>query len=251
MILARATTTTAEGAPPERQMSLGEKVYSMLLTRITSGVYPPETRLPSEHDLASQFEVSRPVIREALERLRNEGMINSRQGSGSYVLGEIDAALRLNYPPVETIADIQRCYEFRITFEPDAAGLAALRRNDQALARIGDALGLLTDATQRQTHREDADFAFHHAIAEASNNQFYSATMRALREHIGIGMKFHGLTLLRGAKSGLAPVLDEHRAIHAAIERQDDSLAHDLMAAHLRGSRDRMFEGRLLDLSLT
>ena len=127
--------------------------------------------------------MSRPVLRAALERLREQGLIHSRQGAGSYVR-EVRAA-PLGFARVETIADIQRCYEFRICIETTAAALAAARRNQASLEQIGVALSLMDAATDSLTHREDADYAFHLAVAEAANNQYFEASMRALaRAHL-------------------------------------------------------------------
>jgi GntR family transcriptional repressor for pyruvate dehydrogenase complex len=191
--------------------------------------------------------VSRPILRSALLRLKGEGVIASRQGSGSYVRDR--AATILSFTPVETIADIQRCYEFRLTVEPDAAFHAALRRNDASIRKMEAALDLLREATRHQRHREDADFAFHLAISEASNNHYYTSTMQALKEHIFVGMHMHGLSLV-GTKQKLQTVLEEHRAIHQAIAAGRADEARRLMAAHLEGSRNRLFEGKTLDLSL-
>ena len=117
-----------------------------------------------------------------------------------------------------------------------------------ALFRNGKLLQLMRDATERRSHREDADFGFHLAITTAANNQYFETSMRALREHIAVGMKFHGLSL-QTVRGGLDHVLDEHAAIHDAIRRGDAEAARAAMASHVGGSRDRLFEGRLLDLS--
>lgn len=228
---------------------LVRKVYQRLLAQITAGDYRHNQRLPGEYELAAQFGVSRPVVREALGHLREEGLIYSRQGAGSFVSARGREGGVLSYAPVETIADIQRCYEFRLSIEPDYARNAALRRNDAALATMAASLDLLRDATLGHTHRSDADFAFHVAIAEAANNHYYISTMLALKDQIGVVMKFHGAALL-GPQYRLEGVLAEHQAIYAAIRDRDAERAASLMRGHLEGSRDRVFEGRLLDLSL-
>ena len=191
--------------------------------------------------------MSRPVIRAALKRLRDEGMVTSRQGSGSFIATSV-MAKPMAFQPLETIADLQRCYEFRLTIEPAAAALAAGRRSAAELAEIEKLLQLLRDATERRSHREDADFSFHLAITAAANNQYFETSMRALKEHIAVGMKFHGLSLqtLRG---GLDHVLVEHTKIYQAIATGQAEAARVAMAEHVGGSRDRLFEGRLLDLS--
>ena len=235
-------------AAPAKPASLAEGIYDAILTGIANGTYPAQGRLPSEHALAGRFQVSRPVVRAALDRLRREGAIVSRQGAGSFVRPR-EASPAPGFAPVGSIADIQRCYEFRLTLEPDAAFHAALRRDAGALDRIAAALDLLTLATRQEQHREDADFAFHHAVAAASNNHYYAASLQALQSHVAVGMKIHGLALL-GPRSGLRGVLEEHRGIFAAIRDGEAEAARACMAAHIGASRDRLFEGRLLDLSM-
>ncbi|CAO3457385.1 Transcriptional regulator, GntR family [Azospirillum argentinense] len=233
-----------------RHTPLVQRVYQLLLTQISAGDYQPNERLPGENELATRFQVSRPIVREALRRLRDEGMIYSRQGAGSFVRATVEESRPLlGYAPVETIADIQRCYEFRLTIEPDHAYHAALRRNDAALSNIVSALDLMADATRAHRHRDDADFAFHAAIADAANNHYYASSMQALKDHIAVGMKFHGSSLL-GPSGGLSHVLEEHRGIFEAIRNRDADTARARMRRHLEGSRDRVFEGRVLDLSL-
>ena len=257
--LGATPTMSNEVAPPSvnspggsgrgRSVKLVDLVYGKLKERIEQGEYPAESRLPTEHELAAMFEVSRPIVRDALSRLRDEGVIYSRQGAGSFVRGSTHQGTVLAYSPVETIADIQRCYEFRLTLEPAASYFAAKRRDDAAIARIASALDQMKDATRHKLHREDADFSFHKSIADASNNHFYASSMEALKQNIAVGMHLHGLSL-QGPSRGLERVLDEHRGIFDAIVEQRADDARSAMRRHLEGSRDRLFEGRDLDLSL-
>jgi GntR family transcriptional regulator, transcriptional repressor for pyruvate dehydrogenase complex len=234
------------GSQP-KSMLLADVVHDRIRRAIFDGQYADGARLPGENDLARQFEVSRPVIRAALKRLRSEGLVISRQGSGSYVAAPGEPKT-LAFQPVETIADLQRCYEFRLTIEPAAAAMAATRRSDAQLAEIAKFLGFLRDATERRSHREDADFGFHLTITSAANNQYFETSMRALKDHIAVGMKFHGLSL-QAVRGGLDHVLDEHTAIFDAIRTGQAESARERMLRHVTGSRDRLFEGRLLDLS--
>ena len=126
-------TMTSRGGRPG-PTPLVQRVYQGLLAQISAGDYQPEQRLPGEHELAEQFLVSRPVVRDALSRLRDEGLIYSRRGAGSFVKARPGESRALvGYAPVETIADIQRCYEFRLSIEPDHAYYAALRWNKRRL----------------------------------------------------------------------------------------------------------------------
>lgn len=231
------------------RMPLADKVYHSLHARIQNGDYPSGDKLPPEIQLAEEFGVSRPVLRSALERLRDEGLVQSRQGAGSFVRA-VTGTVPLGFAKVETLADIQRCYEFRITLETQAAAMAAERRNIDALAGIETALDLLRAATGSLQHREDADFMFHGAIAKASNNQYFEATFRALRDHVNIGMKLHGDTLMNDGRKGLEEVLAEHTRIFEAVRDGDAASASDEMRRHLEHSRDRLFGGGLLDLRM-
>ncbi|BAF87972.1 MULTISPECIES: FadR/GntR family transcriptional regulator [Azorhizobium] len=235
---------------PQPPSPLVQRVHHQLRARITSGEYPPHSRLPGEHDLSALFGVSRPVVREALRRLREDGLVFSRQGAGTFVRGpEPESGKALAYAPVGTIADVQRCYEFRLEVEPANAFYAAQRNNRAALDTIERALDLLRDTTYAHRHREDADYAFHISIAEASNNYFFLSSMQALKEHITVGMKLHGLSLL-GPSGDLAAVLEEHASIFAAIRDHKAEEARDAMRRHIQGSYDRLFEGKVLDLAL-
>lgn len=241
--------TRAMKEPSERpkSMLLADVVFDRLRRAIMNGDFSPDERLPGENALAEQHQVSRPVIRAALLRLRAEGLVTSRQGAGSFVSAPVSKK-PLAFQPLETIADLQRCYEFRLTIEPAAAALAATRRGERELAEIGTCLQIMRDATERRSHREDADFDFHLSITAAANNQYFETSMRALKEHIAVGMKFHGLSL-QTVRGGLDHVLDEHAAIFAAITKGEAETARVAMLNHVTGSRDRLFEGRLLDLS--
>jgi GntR family transcriptional regulator, transcriptional repressor for pyruvate dehydrogenase complex len=228
--------------------TLADKVYHLLFTRIINGEYPANQKLPAENALSQEFGVSRPVLRAALDRLRDDGLIYSRQGAGSFV--RIPVAAPVGYARVETLADIQRCYEFRIIIETEAASLAANRHNAQALEELARALELLRDATGSHQHREDADFAFHLAIVKASNNQYFEATLRALRDHISVGMRMHGMSLMNDGVGGLQEVLEEHNAIYQEIAARNSKQAALRMRQHLVHSRDRLFGGGFIDLKM-
>jgi GntR family transcriptional repressor for pyruvate dehydrogenase complex len=220
--------------------SLADVVFERMHRAIKSGAYQPDERLPTEHDLAAEFEVSRPIIREALRRLREQGLVYSRRGAGSFVRA-LGMKEPLGFGQLENVADLLNCYEFRLTLEPAAAAAAAARHTPESLAAIRHALELMRDATNRQSHREDADFQFHLAIAVAAKNSYFSTAMEALKDHIAVGMKFHGASVKRET-AGLTRVFAEHEAIADAISAGDGAKARQLMLDHLTGSRERLFQ---------
>ena len=229
--------------PPRRR--LGETVFGHLQRAIKSGAYAADERLPPEHALAAEFEVSRPVIRDALRRLREKGLIYSRQGAGSFVR-VTGVREPLGFGELENLSDLADCYDFRITVEPAAAARAALAHTDAALADVEHALANMREATHTSRHREDADFAFHLAIARASGNPYYATAMASLETHIAIGMQLHGQSL-KAQADGLGHVFGEHVAIYDAIARGDADTASALMRGHLERSRARLFEAQRND----
>jgi GntR family transcriptional repressor for pyruvate dehydrogenase complex len=245
----RAAAAEESGAASaNRQPSLVERVYQQLFRLISRGEYAPGSKLPSENELATTFDVSRPIVRDALQRLRDQGLVSSRQGAGSFVR-ERPTERFLKFAPVESLADIQRCYEFRETIEPAAAHLAAQRRDAATLGEIERCLRRLGKATASRLHRDDVDFEFHLAIAKAANNHFYTAALTALREQVAVGMRLHGLSLL-GPSEKLEQPYQEHSEIFEAIKAGDAAKAERIMRRHLANSRERLFGGAAVDLRL-
>ena len=221
---------------------LSRHVYERIFEKIVSGEYPLHARLPSEADLGRRLGASRPVVREALARLRDDGIIASRQGSGSYVQRRPDAAV-LRFVPVASIADIQRCYEFRVGLEGAAAALAAERWERDDLIEIKAALQALEECIRGDRLGAEEDARFHRAVAHATRNAYHASVQGSLEPNIAVGMSLaRNLTLLRPA-ARLRVVQDEHLGVVNAIEARDPAGARSAMEAHIRNARRRVFEG--------
>jgi len=231
--------------PHPRRLTLADSVYLTILRRIALGALAPGDKLPSEQVLCEEFEVSRPVLRRALDRLREDGVIFSRRGSGSYV-ASWRAGGAPGFAPIQTIADLQCSYEFRLAVEPEAASLAALRHDRASIERLELAYAALDHAITTRQKYSDADYDFHLAVCEASNNHYYASTMAALSGHISLGMRIIG----RDIAGEPAIVRGQHRAILDAIRSRDPQAARAAMETHVNFSRNRLFDGRSLDLSL-
>src|SRR3954468_16037094 len=130
-----AARPTAAASPARGARKLADIVHEQLFRLITRGEFPKGCKLPPEGALAGRFGVSRPVIRDALSRLKDEGYVRSQRGSGTVVVrGE--APGQQAYPPIRTVSDLLRSYEFRITVESATASMAAERREASDLADI-------------------------------------------------------------------------------------------------------------------
>src|SRR6516164_10632889 len=125
------------GRPP----NLPSQVARMISDEILAGRFRVGDRLPTERELAETFGVSRNVVREAIARLRFEGAVEPRQGSGVFVLGnQVNSALRLDAEILRDCSLFANLFELRSILEVEAAGLAAARRGRKHLTAIGAAL---------------------------------------------------------------------------------------------------------------
>lgn len=232
----KMSTTGAKGV--NRAAS---RVHDHIFNGISSGEYAKGCRLPTELELAKRFDMSRSAVREALARLRDDGLIESRRGAGSFVIAGPDQAIR-RFAPVSSIVDIQRCYEFRIFIEEAACGLAAIRRDADDLAELECRL-LASQDIEDEDEGVEADLEFHIAVAKASHNRFFVDTLMSLRSHLMVGMGLvRKLSISRPADS-LRLMYAEHREVLAAIASGDGDLATQAMHHHLEAARKRLFDG--------
>ncbi len=229
--------------PPLRQSNLADQLYEQILGQIVAGQLPEAARLPTEAELSRLFGVSRPVVREALSRLRADGLVVSRQGSGSYVRRRPPRDF-MRLAPIGGVADLLRCYEVRIALESEAAALAAERRSSAQLAALRAALTELAQAVDSGAVGTEADLEFHIAVAAASGNAWFESMMRSLNRHIENAITLgRRLSLLKNSER-LARVQREHVAVLEAIERRDPEAARAAMRRHLDNSRSRILNER-------
>lgn len=220
------------------KIKLADKLYGTLRQRVDSGEWPEGTRIPPETELAQAHGVSRPVVREALIRLRSDGVIGARQGAGNFVIA-VGAADVTGYRPIENVADLIEAFEFRSSVECDVAALAALRHTPQELDAIRQAAEGVNSLTGDDGFG-DADFTFHLSLARASRNPMYSATLNMLRDQIVFGMRLVGEFSQQRTASRVGTVIDEHQAVLAAITVRDAAGAHAAMGRHILNSRRRI-----------
>jgi DNA-binding FadR family transcriptional regulator len=225
-----------------RRPSLAEHVYDQLLAKILEEEYPVHSRLPAEDALAQGFGVSRPIVRAALSRLRDDGIVESRRGSGSYVLRRPDQQL-IRFIPLDSVSGVQRCYEFRIDVEGAAAAWAAQRRDDEDLVAMDHAYQVMAQTYQQSALGVEADQMLHLAVARASKNPFFASVLESLGEQIAIGVKLSRSLTLLDAPVRQELVLAEHRAVLDAIRLQQPEVAKAAMRYHITAAKDRMFIG--------
>jgi len=210
--------------------------------RIVAGEFPPGERLPPESKLLGDYEVSRPVLREATRVLVAKGLVLSKQRAGAIVRPRNEWHLLdpdvlywlIQTKPqaefVETLLTVRR------VFEPAAAALAAKVASDESLRRVAEAFAGMEAATTPEDLLEP-DLAFHRRIAEATNNDLlaYIGNMLslALRESIKLSSQHpntHALSLPR------------HKAILTALLNRDPLAAQQATLVQLKETREDLSE---------
>ncbi len=210
-----------------------DRVTAALLSLIRTGDYLPGARLPSEMSMAKSFGVSRTVIREAVSRLKSEGLVESRQGSGVFVrTGSMDTPFRIDPAVTASAQSLLQVVELRRGLESEIAALAAERRSPAQLDEIRAALDAIDADVQAGGDGVDADMAFHRAIARATGNPHFLSLWDFL------GQFLRGAMIVTRALEARRPdmgsqVLNEHHALLAAIASGDPAAASAAARHHM------------------
>ena len=224
--------------------TLSNYVYNELLRRICDGEFKEGYRLPSESELTKSYKVSRPVVREALTRLREDGFIHSRKGAGSFVHRSPNSEI-VRLTAIEDWPDIQHCFEFRASLEGEIAFRAAQRCNALDRINIQKAYDQNLNASSMASVTEmDLDLSFHLAIAEATHNRFYYQALKTISIQILNGMSLIS-SLFQGNKTEHYAIKDtEHGVILQAVLSGDADTAKAAMRLHVLKSRDWLMPPR-------
>jgi Transcriptional regulators len=216
-----------------------EEVARELVSRIRSGEWQVDRRLPSEQAMAVQFGVSRTVIREAIARLKNEGLVTTRQGSGAFVRDWESSSLHLDPEISKSLKSVLFIAELRKGIEAEAAALAAERRTRKELVAIEKAYARVSETTRARGDSARADMGFHRAIADASHNPYYTAILDYLSQFLVQALRVsRGNEALR--EDFARQVESEHLDIVDAIRRKDSSAARLAAQVHMDQARIRI-----------
>ncbi|KFZ42291.1 GntR family transcriptional regulator [Anoxybacillus sp. KU2-6(11)] len=212
-----------------------EEVAEAILHMIQTGQLKPGDKLDSVQQLAENFQVGRAAIREALTALRAMGLIEMKQGEGTYVR-EFDPAM-LSFPISAAVLmnkeDVAHLLEVRKLLEVGAAGVAAKRRTDEDLRAMQSALTQMREAIGDEELGEKADFLFHMAIAAATKNPLLVSLMNNVSGMMMETMRETRRIWLFAKQATTEQLLEDHIAIFEAIREQDAELAQERMKDHL------------------
>jgi GntR family transcriptional repressor for pyruvate dehydrogenase complex len=230
-------------APVAKRKTTSEFVLGQIMSLLSEGKLRPGDKLPTERDLAALLSIGRPSVREALSALVLLGVIEQRQGRGTFLVDRID---RLPVEPYlyKLMLANQRIFddllEVRELLEPAIAALASERATEDDRAEIRRSLKLFEQAVQHGGDLDseaDAGADFHQTLARATGNETLARLIESLRDLLSATGD-----LLTEQERGAS--LEAHRALARAVLDRDAELAEGLMRAHLDDVAKRLSVAR-------
>lgn len=221
------------------RQGLPSQVAAFVRVEILRGNLKPGDRLPTEQEFAALHGVSRAVIREAIAKLRHEGLVVSRQGIGAFVASpEAANSLTLEPNSLAVPEDYRHLYELRLMLETGAAELAAIQRTDEDLAEMARCIDNMAKVKDLHGAYVETDIAFHRAVAGATKNPFVSLFISfvdvKLQESILVALRSLDFATTSAISRG------EHQLIYDAIAAGDPAAAAAAMRSHLTNSSRRL-----------
>ncbi|UIJ47202.1 FadR family transcriptional regulator [Sphingomonas cannabina] len=211
-----------------RQERLYEHVKKEIAAKIAAHEYPVGSKLPSERLLSQAYAVSRPTIREALIALELDGQVEVRHGYGIIVTSASPAGGKANEADVGPF----ELLEARRAIEAETCALAAQHADAEDVRALEALLEEMVSTLGDFPTCEDADRRFHLAIARASRNSAFEAVVEQLWDMRDRSAQYR-LVTEKARAAGVAPVVEEHRQILAAITSGDPDQARACMRSHI------------------
>ncbi|RWK39056.1 FCD domain-containing protein [Mesorhizobium sp.] len=213
-----------------------DEVVQQIESLILEGVLRTGDRLPGERELARRFEVSRPILRDALKTLEGRGLLTTRPGGGTHVA---DVIGQLFTKPVTDLISMHRkaatdYLEYRREIEAVAAEYAARRATSDDLALLDRIMARMDEAHRTGSFDDEAeiDVEFHHAICECAHNIILLHTLRSCYRLLSEGV-FQNRLLVFNVPGAREALLAQHRAIYAAVRDGDPAAARQAAMDHI------------------
>jgi GntR family transcriptional repressor for pyruvate dehydrogenase complex len=221
---------------PIKPKRISDQVFEQLKDLIFKGQLKPGDQLMTERELAQSMGVSRPTVREAINKLVTMGLLEQRQGQGTFVNSPADDADKNPLAAVINGHDVslQDLLEVRLGLECNAVALAARRATEEDLHELGKNLAQMIEEIKsgKEGLGSNADLSFHMAIAYATRNLVQIHIMRSFYDLLFFGIK-ENLQHLYSDPSNLDRVIEQHQAIVEAIRKRDPEAATEAMRKHI------------------
>ena len=212
------------------KQNISDVVYGQLMDNLIAGEWKPGDKIPSENELAAQLQVSRISVRSALQRLSSLGLVESRQGEGTFVCEFSGAQYANNLIPLVVFerSDMQDLMEFRNTLDSEIAALAALRATDDDIASLRQNYQLHMSADGDIAKCADYDSEFHCLLAAATHNALFHKVYQVFQPVFRKNM--HQIVSIMGVDGARI----NHAAILAAVEQHSPDAARAAMQTHVQ-----------------
>jgi len=215
---------------------IAQSVIRQIELLVLRGILRPGDRLPSERELSERFGVSRPSLREAIAELSDRGLLETRAGAGIYVADVLGSAFSPALVKLFSSHDsaVFDYVAFRRDLEGVAAARAAQTGSDTDLKVIDTILGKMEAAHKKRNPADEAalDAEFHMAIIEASHNVVMLHMMRSMFDLLREGVFYNRQAMFQN-RSTRDLLLEQHRAINAALQARDADGARAAVIDHL------------------
>lgn len=209
-----------------------EQVADIILEQIKAGDYQVGDKLPSIQKLGKQYGVSVASVREALNALRTIGIIEMKQGYGTFIKQTEPTFFELG-DKFTSLSQIKELLELREIVESATVEKAALYRTEEDLVKLKQALVEMGQAVTDGTSGEEADLEFHLSIAKAAQNTLLVELLNNISELMRNSMEETRKIFIYSKQKTMNKLLEEHDVIYQAILQQNDVKAVDAMRAHL------------------
>ncbi|MCD8842458.1 FadR family transcriptional regulator [Staphylococcus arlettae] len=209
-----------------------EQVADLLLEQIKTGEYEVGDKLPSIQKLAQNYGVSVASIREALNALRTIGVIEIKQGYGTFIKQKEPIFFEIG-EKFNSLTQVEELLELREIIERTTVGKAAIQRSATDLENMKKVLTDMGKAVSDGTSGEAADLQFHLSIAQAANNSLLVELMNNISGLMQDSMKETRKIFIYSKQKTMEKLYEEHEAIYLAIEQQQEEQAIAAMEAHL------------------
>lgn len=210
---------------------LYEQIVEQIEQLILDGKLRPGDQLPSERELAEQFNVSRTAVREAIKALREKGLVEIEAGRGTFITHGVSKALRHSLDWMvrsgngNTLADL---VQVRYILEPEIAALAAEMATASDIERLERAVSVMDEAMESADVYVEADLEFHLALAGATQNKLIPTLIDPIMDLLR-KQRSRIFLVDGGAERGQY----HHKRILDAVKEHNPASAREAMQAHL------------------